>query len=94
MATIRDDWFDVEDLFIRPDHAREKGHLRRLMFRIVERASYWELPVRFWIPWADIHASSGNFETINDAIRQGGLTVKKSGVTWVAYRAEREPLGR
>jgi hypothetical protein len=34
IATIRDDWFDIEDLFIRLDHAQEKGHLRRLMFRI------------------------------------------------------------
>jgi hypothetical protein len=89
MATIRDGWFEVEDFFIRPDHLDNKTHRRVLLTRVVQMAMSRGLRLRFWIPHADIRYRAANFATTNDIIREAKLTVKPSGVTWAAYRAER-----
>jgi hypothetical protein len=89
MVTVRNDWFEVEDFFIRPEYADDSGHRSLLLTRILRMAEERLLSVRFWIPQADTHYRSANFATINNVIREGRLTVKPSGVTWATYRAER-----
>jgi hypothetical protein len=44
--------------------------------------------MRFWIPWADIHAEAGNFGVVNDVTRAAKLKVTGSGVTWAPYKTE------
>ena len=89
MATIRDEWFEVEDFFIRPDYLDDQTHRRLLVRRILHMAISKGLRFRLWIPHADVHYRAANFATMNDIIREAKLTVKQSGVTWAAYRAER-----
>ena len=87
IATIRDEWFEVEDFFIRPDYQRGP-HLRKLLSAVSEKSANLELPMRFWIPWADTRYGSSNFGLINDVIRAGKLNVEPSGQLWAPYKAE------
>lgn len=89
MATVRNEWFEVEDFFIRPDHSDNQIHRQMLVRRVFRMSIDRGLPVRFWIPHADIHYRGANFATINSVLREAKLAVKASGVTWAAYRAER-----
>jgi hypothetical protein len=78
-STIRDNWFEIEDIFLRPEY-RTSGHLRRLVQLVQDSAhGRFGCPIRFWIPDADIHAKSANFSTVNDVIRALNLKVRKAG---------------
>jgi hypothetical protein len=91
LATVRANWFEIEDFFIRPDHKMWPGHIAKLISEIRKSAEYFKCRIRFWIPDADIHAKGGNFSTVNDLIRALGLRVKPSGVLWAPYQAEEAP---
>jgi hypothetical protein len=49
-AMIRDNWFEIEDLFIRPDHKEQPGHIKQLIFQIRESLDVYKCRLRFWIP--------------------------------------------
>jgi hypothetical protein len=88
LATIRANWFEIEDFFIRPDQKMWPAYIAKLISEIRKATEYFKCRIRFWIPDADIHAKGGNFSTVNDLIRAVGLTVKPSGVPWAPYRGE------
>jgi hypothetical protein len=88
LATVRANWFEIEDFFIRPDQKMWPDHIAKLISEIRMVAEYFKSRIRFWIPDADTHAKGGKFSTVNDLIRELRLTVKPSGVLWAPYRAD------
>lgn len=94
-ATIRDEWFEIEDFFIRPDYQADKRHFSSLLAEALRTPISRRLAIRYWIPDADTHSGSGNFPVANALIRQLHLRIKQSGVSWAPYRGELQiPLSR
>ena len=90
-ASVREDWFEIEDFFIRPDQKRNhSGAITKLISEIRASMIFFKCRgIRFWIPAADISFKSGNFSTVNGLIRALNLRVfRPSGVAWAPYRAE------
>jgi hypothetical protein len=87
IMTLRDHHLDVEDFFIKPDYGNmEVSHY--LLSDVDDLAEQENLQVRFWIAHADTHHRAANFNTINEVIRAGTLTVLPSPFTWAAYVAK------
>ena len=88
MASVRDNWFEIEDFFIRPDQQGSPGHISKLISQIHESTDFFKCRIRFWIPDPDISPKAGNCLTVKDFIRAMDLHVKESGVAWSPYLAE------
>lgn len=86
-AVIRDEWFEIEDFFLRNEY-KTHTDFDRIVDDIVQSRKFFNLPIRYWIPDADIHAKGANFTNVNDLIKILGLKVRKSGVPWAPYRAD------
>lgn len=86
-AVIRDYWFEIEDFFLRSDY-KTSADFSRLVYDIIDSAKFFQRPIRYWIPDADIHAKGLNFDNVNDLIRTLKLNVKKSEVMWAPFRAD------
>jgi hypothetical protein len=88
MASVRDNWFEIEDFFIRPDQQGSQDHISRLMSQINESIDLFKCRIRLWIPHADVLPNAGNTPVVNDFIRAARLNVKQSGVAWSPFLAE------
>jgi GNAT superfamily N-acetyltransferase len=86
-ATMRDGYFDIEEMFVRPEY-RGQGHGGMLMSQLLEESDKLQLPVRFWIPHADFYPKTASLLPINHLFTKNGFIVATSGVTWALYRAE------
>jgi GNAT superfamily N-acetyltransferase len=86
-STLRNDRLEVEDFFVRPEY-KSGGHMQKLVSELYRLAEINELPVRFWVPFADTSSKCANFSVVNDLIRMKKLRVRNSGVTWAAYWME------
>jgi hypothetical protein len=89
IMTVRDNYLDIEDFFIKPDYAADAENVHYLLNTVDELATRETLKLRFWIAHADTHYRAANFNTINEIVRAGTLTVLPSPFTWAAYVAER-----
>lgn len=87
IATVRNDWLEVEDFFIRPDYQGDKRHCRILFTATLMSSKQENLPARFYIPWVDTNYGSSNFALINDGIRAAKLVVSPTGERWAPYKA-------
>jgi GNAT superfamily N-acetyltransferase len=93
-GTERDGRLDVEEFFIRPEY-RGKLASRTLMSRLLEDSQKAGLPLRFWIPYCDVHAKSANVLPLDHLLTKNNFVVKKSGVPWALFKAEQgdKPTG-
>lgn len=89
----RDEWLEVEELFVRPAYRRQ-GYGRRLSDMLLELSSQSNLPLRLWISHADVDPN--NHILLNWLSSYLGLHLRDSEVRWASYRAEpkRRPLKR
>ena len=81
----REGFAEVEELFVRPMY-RGKGYASLLSSMINDISQSRNLPVRLWIPHADV--SQLNKPSFNRVIEQLGLSLKPSGRRWAAMKAE------
>ncbi len=79
----RERFFDVEELFVRPDYRRQ-GHATAIANEILKNAPE-VLTVRFWIPWGD--HSERNAPALISWAKKVGLRIEPSGMRWAAYVA-------
>jgi len=87
LAVVRDDFLDIEDLFVKPMH-RGRGHGRTLAASMSELAQGFGRPFRLWIPFADIEQT--NRGPLKAIVRLLGLGIARSGVRWAPYLATAE----
>lgn len=80
-AIERDDWLDVEELFVKPAFRRQ-GYGSRLLVMIAELKGLLQRPVRFWMPHSDW--SPANREVAARFFARIGLTTQPSGVRWAS----------
>jgi len=83
-AVVRDGFFDVEELFVKPN-SRGAGNGSRLAAILSSRALQLNLPMRLWVPYADVNSS--NLAVFARLVKRLGLTIKRSEVSWAAYSA-------
>jgi GNAT superfamily N-acetyltransferase len=83
-AVSRGDYFDVEELYVRPPY-RRRGYASRMVAIMADRARDHGLSIRAWVPFADCERS--NREALTATLRKMGLAPRKSGVSWAAYLA-------
>jgi len=83
-GVVRDGCFDVEELFVKPNN-RRTGIGTRLASLLSSRASALNLPIRLWVPHADVNSS--NLATFARLVKRLGLTIKPSDALWASYAA-------
>jgi GNAT superfamily N-acetyltransferase len=80
-AIERDEFLDVEELFVRPDW-RMQGHASRLASQLAARATDVGKALRVWIPHSDI--GGRNSKALTCLLHRLGLSLQASPVTWAA----------
>lgn len=80
---VRDGYFDIEEFFIKPDY-RFRNYGVQLSSEILNLAKNLNLPIRLWIPEADIERD--NFYAVEKILLRMKLEYKESGVRWAAYK--------
>jgi len=83
-AALRDNFFDVEELFVRPQY-RRKGYGGKLAAQLSRTAAQLGLPLRVWIPFADSYPD--NRPALTAILKTLNLAPRRSGVRWAAYQA-------
>jgi GNAT superfamily N-acetyltransferase len=91
IATERDAHLDVEEFFVRPEY-RGAGLGGVLMSRLIQDSNDCDLPLRFWIPYADCNTPSRCILPMNHLLTKNGFVARVSGVNWAQYVAEK-PTG-
>lgn len=86
-AVLREGFLDVEELYVRRDY-RRRGHGSRLVEMIQELARGHGLPIRAWIPYADV--GEENRPALAALLERLGLGIRRSGVRWAAYKATQD----
>lgn len=83
LCTIRDGFFDIEDLFVKPTLFATQ-HVLALGRAIVAEQRLLRLPLRFWISHCDWKRSSYNHVVSLNAALGFGLSIKPSAQRWAA----------
>jgi hypothetical protein len=61
-ATMREDGcFEIEEFFVRPEYQADPRHFSSLAAETFRMPMYRKIPVRYWIPYADIYPKGANF---------------------------------
>ena len=81
-GVIRDNYFDVEEFFIHPNY-RHREYGIKLSQEILNLSEQLNLPIRMWIPEADIERD--NFYALEKILKRMKLEYKKSDAIWAAY---------
>jgi len=84
LAVVRDGYLDVEELFVKPSN-RRTGIASRLASLLSGRASGLNLPLCFWVPYADVNST--NLATFVRLTRRLNMSIKRSDVPWASYVA-------
>jgi GNAT superfamily N-acetyltransferase len=84
-GSLRGEFIDVEEIFVRPAF-RSQGYGRRLCQKLLELSSQLELPLRLWIPHADV--APNNMPAVHRLVSYLGMQLANSGVVWASYKAE------
>jgi GNAT superfamily N-acetyltransferase len=85
-GVARDEFLDVEELFVRPEW-RNKGFGHELTQSMIERADKESLQIRFWVTQADAtQASLGSFARMTAA---HGLGFTQSPFRWAQWLVSR-----
>jgi len=84
-AVEREEFLDVEELFVRPEH-RNKGNARRLVHQLHDKlAEQSGKQIRYWVPFPDTaHETLTVFQRL---IAPFGFSLRPSEVRWAAYEA-------
>jgi hypothetical protein len=91
-ATMReDDCFEIEEFFVRPEYQDDPRHFSSLAAETFRMPMCRKIPVRYWIPYADIYPKGANFPIAQKLVRAFGMRIKPSGVLWAPFRADMEP---
>ena len=78
---------EIEDYFLKPEFYGT-GHQRTLAEKVLHFAISQELPIKLWVPYADIRSRAANFRNLNDFIRTARLNLRPSPHSWAAYLGE------
>jgi GNAT superfamily N-acetyltransferase len=84
LGVVREGFLDVEELFVKADQ-RCRGYGTQLVDAMSDRARQLSLPLRFWIPFADV--TGPNLARFTRIARRKGLRISRSNVSWAAYSA-------
>ncbi len=84
IAVPRDGHLDVEELFVKPAY-RGNGYGNAIAEMISSHRQVLGLPLRAWIPFVDCEES--NRGPLSCLMQRLGLSLRRSGATWAAYRA-------
>ncbi|WP_074308824.1 hypothetical protein [Singulisphaera sp. GP187] len=80
----REGLLDIEEFFVKPQF-RRCGFGVMLAGKILELAEVQNRRIRAWIPYVD--ASEANRAGLTAILEKLGLSVRRSGVRWAAYKA-------
>jgi hypothetical protein len=76
-ATMReDDCFEIEEFFVRPEYQDDPRHFSSLAAETFRMPMYRKIPVRYWIPYADIFPKGANFLIAQKLVRAFGMRIK------------------
>jgi hypothetical protein len=91
-ATVRENGcFEIEEFFVRPEYQDDPRHFNSVAAETFRMPIYLKIPVRYWIPYADIYPKGVNFSIAQKLVRHLNMIVKPSGVRWAPFRADMRP---
>lgn len=85
LCTIRDHFFDVEDIFVKPGYGSR--HVIEIARAVIYEKESLGLPLRVWISHCDFVQHSYNHVVIKNAALGFGLSIKPSPQRWAAWVA-------
>ena len=83
-ACLRDEFLDIEELFVRPQY-RRRGIGDQLVEMLKQTARKLRKPMRAWVPFVDCYQS--NRDNLSAILKKLELSPRKSGVPWAGYVA-------